>query len=451
LACSVGGGSPVAAAGSPTPKAATVAPADTAIPVEPTPEAAATSAPGGGGFACFGTSMNGVTCLTDAGWETYTEDNSELPYDVIGELTACPDGKIYAATGLGPAVFDGKKWKAMVNDDLSSTDYVACAPDGSIWFGYFGGVSRYADGAWESFASEEYASGEFSSLISGLEVAPDGTVWVATAYAVSSYNGSAWTEYTEDTGFEERPSIEALAVDSEGQVWAAGYTELYKFENGEWLKIDFEKFYSIRSLAADPQGRVWVNTDEGAYIYDGSDWEVLSYATGEIHGNGVLAAAFDGAGRTWLGLRYGIDILVGDTWTHYRMDNADLVDNDFDALAVAGEGPALPEPLKKDPGSLIGSVTQGGAALANAPVELCVEMIAMSFTGNTPCSDQPFKAGTKTDADGKFSFDGLPEGYYVVTIKTEKGWVQLGSLASERVLVTAGKETDLGELKITEG
>lgn len=401
----------------------------------------------GSGFACFGTSLHGVTCLTDAGWKIYTADNSEMPYDAVSELAACSDGKIYIATWSGMASFDGNNWSEIVKEGLHTVDYVTCGLDGSVWFGYYGGVSRYTNGEWKDFAPEAYASGEYGELTTGVEVAPDGTVWVATANAVSKYDGASWTEYKEGSGFDEYVSIEALVVDSNGRAWAASSSDLYLFENDKLTKIEFEKFLSVRSLAVDPQDRVWVNSDEGAFIYDGSDWQVLSYATGEIHSNCVEVAAFDAAGRTWLGMRYGIDILIGETWTHYRMDNADLVDNEIKSLAVVGEGPALPEPLKKETGSLIGRVTRDGAALANAPIELCVEMIAIFFAGATPCSDQPFTAGTETDADGKFSIPNLPEGYYVVTIKTGDGWIQLGTLASERVLVTAGQETDLGEMK----
>jgi hypothetical protein len=448
LACSLSGESAAGTGGAvPTPQPSEAVPATAAAepteaPQEPTAE------PGAGEIACFGTGLYGVTCLSDEGWKTYNEENSDLPSDAVYDMAACPDGKIYAATPDGPASFDGEEWIKIATEVFSAFEYVACAPDGSVWFGYYKGVGRYADGGWRSFTSDEYTSAEFGDLTMGLDIAPDGTVWVATAESVSMYDGSTWTEYTEGSGFDDSISPEALAVDSQGRVWVSGFSEIYLFENGEWTKTEFEGFLSVRSLAVDPQDRVWVNADEGVFIYDGSEWSLLSYANGEIHGNAVWAAAFDDAGRTWLGMAYGIDVLVDGSWIHYRMDNADLADNAIRSLAVSGGGPALPEPMTKDPGSLIGSVSMHGAPLANARIEVCVESIAMFFTGATPCSGQPFQKGTETDSDGRFSFSGLPEGYYVVTIDKGDGWAQLGSLSSERVLVNAGKETDLGEVVI---
>jgi hypothetical protein len=143
-------------------------------------------------------------------------------------------------------------------------------------------------------------------------------------------------------------------------------------------------------------------------------------------------------------LAYGIDILKDGTWTHFRMDNADLADNQIKNLAVVGAGPALPAPMTKKPGSIAGLLSKAGAPVPNAQMELCVEM-GLTYTGETPCSGQPFMKKTTTAADGKFSVADLPVGFYVLTLKIDDGsWVQLG-----RVLVQEGQVTDVGELKVS--
>jgi streptogramin lyase len=423
--------------------------------MEAEPTATKWKPPSGGsgeGYACFGTDLYGVTCLTNAGWETYTSENTDLKSDGFDDLAACPDGNIYAATGYGAGVFDGSQWTYLEIADDKTAQHVACAPDGSVWFGYYGGVARFADGEWTTFASAEFDTGDYPGTVNGVEVAPDGTVWVAADSSIAKFDGSAWTEFKEGNGFDAEPSIYrgGLAVDSQGRVWAGGYKEIYLYEDGKWTTIELDRSYTVRSLVADPQNRLWVNTDEGALVYDGSDWSVLSYRTGEIHGNGVLAAAFDQAGRTWLGMRYGIDVLVDGTWYNYRMDNAGLVDNEISSVAVVGEGPALPDPLTKQTGSISGKVTKGGEPFADARIEFCVESIAMYYTGDTPCSQQPYQKESKTNADGEFSVNGLPVGYYVLTIQVGDKWAQLGILGSSRILVEEGKDTDIGEMTIKE-
>jgi hypothetical protein len=93
--------------------------------------------------------------------------------------------------------------------------------------------------------------------------------------------------------------------------------------------------------------------------------------------------------------------------------------------------------------SLTGKIEHAdGTPLAGASVEICVETLASTFSGDTPCSDQPFFLSTKTDADGIFLIDNVPTGYYVIVAETGDGsWAQLTDqfgITSERTLIQAG-------------
>jgi hypothetical protein len=462
LACAIGsvdvqvGATPPPSVLTQTAKAAAAPQAEQTAPADLPTTAAETAQPAGGGipggFACFGTVLNGFACLTSDGWKTYTTDNTGLLDDTLRDMAVCPDGILYAATTSELASFDGSRWESIpvAGEKYKGADFVACGAEGSIWVGYYQGVARYRDGEWQTFSSAEYDTGEFSGLIHGLELAPDGTVWVAASNSVSAYDGSAWKEYKQGDGFPDEISPEGLAIDSKGRVWTADFNNVYRFENGGWTAFEMDNsVYSTRSLVVDPKDRLWINTsDRGSLLFDGSDWRSLSFAGGEIDGNGVNMAAFDSGGRTWLALTYGIDVIDGDKVTHYRMDNADLPENDLRTVAVSGAGPALPAFQTKDPGSLSGRITRGGKPLADAEMEICVETLAMFFTGKTPCSDQPFFRQIRTDGEGKFSSGDLPTGYYVIAVKLGEEWAALGELASKRILVEAGKDTDIGEITV---
>jgi hypothetical protein len=420
-----------------------------------TPEAAPEGADGGGpvgDFACFTTSMNRITCLSDRGWKTYTQDNTDFYNLRIEDMNACPDGKIYAVTYSAMLVFDGSRWEGIpvAGEEYRGGDSVACGPDGSVWVAGTEGVSQYKNGEWKSFPVEAYASSEYANLVFGLEVAPDGTVWVAAGHSISAYDGTSWKEYKKGSGFDDEVSPAGLAVDSKNRVWTLDYNTLYRFENGEWTAFKLEHgIISVNSLIVDPQDRLWINTSTyGSLILDGTEFKEMSYRSGDIHSNGVNLAAFDQSGRTWLAMKYGVDILAEDSATHYRMDNSDLADNEILLVAVVGAGPALPAEMTKQPGSIVGRITRGGAPLADAAVEFCVEQISFTFTGDTPCSDQPFKKQTKTDAAGKFSVSDMPAGYYFPAVEIGNGWAVLSVVVTDRIFVEAGKETDLGELKV---
>jgi hypothetical protein len=91
-------------------------------------------------------------------------------------------------------------------------------------------------------------------------------------------------------------------------------------------------------------------------------------------------------------------------------------------------------------------------ALVGARVELCVETLGTSFSGDTPCSDQPFFLTTKTDQDGAFTFENVPTGYYVIVSENGSGgWAQLSDqfgISSERTLVKPGEKVDVGNLTL---
>ena len=137
------------------------------------------------------------------------------------------------------------------------------------------------------------------------------------------------------------------------------------------------------------------------------------------------------------------------------MSNSGLGDNDVNFVLVSNDGPALPTLEEKAKGSLTGTLEKAdGSPVVDATVEICVETLASSFSGDTPCSDQPFFLTTKTGADGAFLIENVPAGYYVVVAETGDGsWAQLTDefgISSERTLIQAGEKYDVGKLTLEE-
>jgi hypothetical protein len=402
---------------------------------------------GGDGFACFSTFDQGVACLTDAGWKTFAYDEESLGFSRIHDLAACPDQKIYAATDTGIAAFDGSGWEIIPVKGAYWADFVACGADGGVWASYYGGAGRYADGKWKTFPAKQFNSGKAGGAIYGLEVAPDGTVWVLNFDTVSRYDGESWKEYT----FSGLVMFLDMVVDSKNRVWALNSQEaaLHLFEDGIWKSVDPEKFTVTSGLDVDPLDRLWMMRYYGGVtIYDGAKWTGLSFSEEGIHGNVVNGAVFDGAGRTWLGMMYGVDVFNGRAWIHYRMDNAGLPDNDIAQLAVAGNGPVLPAALAKANGSISGRIFLRGEPLADAEMEFCVEDRWEDLPASSPCSRQPFVKQVRTDAEGRFLAEEMPEGFYVLTIKIGDDWIRLKTLQFDRLQVRQGRETDTGDLTV---
>ncbi len=404
------------------------------------------------GLACLGSSGEGMTCLTaDGEWVTYNRDNSAIGGNYISSLAVCDDNTILIAHTSGISLFDGQSFSAVPEGgDFSSPDAAACDKNGGIWVAHFKGVSYYNSGSWTTYDSS-YLGNE--DLVYDVRVTADNAAWILTSGTITRYANGEWTVFGPDSGLGDTYFFENLTLDQYGTLWASHSDGLLHLEDGVWFPYEKSDYNSPQGLAVDLNGRVWMGSlSAGISMFDGSLWTTIDASSTDLGSNDVQALTADGSGRLWAGTSYGLSIFADERWQTYRMDNADLASNDVTAVAVINGGPTLPEPAAKATGSLSGYLTQDGAALADTYVEICVESIYSYYSGDTPCADQPFFLQTATDAQGAFRFDDLPVGSYVLVAETDTGFALLTDdvgIGSEMIPVTAGQETDIGEIFIT--
>ncbi|MFT3892452.1 MAG: two-component regulator propeller domain-containing protein [Anaerolineales bacterium] len=318
-------------------------------------------------------------------------------------------------------------------------------------------MSRFVDGQWTTFGSDKLASGESANeLVYDVEVAPDGKVWVATSRSVAMFENETWTVYQEGQGFNGSRFFNALALDAKGRPWAAHSEGVDVFENGAWTFIEKTDYNSPQSLGVDAKGQVWFGTvTDGVYQFDGNSWTPHNRDSQHLLSDYVTSVKGDSSGRVWLGTSYGVTVFDGANWQTFLMSNSGLADNDVNFILVSNDGPALPALEEKAKGSLTGKLNKAdGTPVTDATVEICVETLASTFSGDTPCSDQPFFLTTKTGADGTFLIENVPAGYYVIVAETgTDSWAQLTDefgISSEKTLIQAGEKYDVGTLKLEE-
>lgn len=444
---------PTARADSPVPTSAPSEATEAPVGLQPTAPPPATPRPAGSikDLACFGTSGKGMTCLSTDGWRTYTTEFSEIVSNYVDDLVVCGD-KLAVPTSSGISLFDGSRWSKLEGWGIGGVSGLGCASENSIWVAHFQGLSYYDGSSWSTHDNQSVIGSTIGSY-EDLLVTPDGRTWVLTSDGVAMYDGAIWTYFTSGQGFDDQRFFKAITSDAQGRPWVAYSQGVAVFEGGEWLRYKNAKLNSVEDLAVDGQGRVWAASfSDGLFVFENEQWTTYNTENSDLSSNKVRSVAADQNGRIWVGTSWGLHIIDGESWQTYRMDNSGLSDQDIRSIAVAGVGPTLPEPEIKEPGSISGRlVYDDGSPVANAVIEICVEAMGSIYYGDTPCSDQPFMLGGMTDADGNFTISGVPVGFYILTVQTPTGWAQLVGFTgvfSERVLVEPGKNSDVEEITV---
>ena len=410
----------------------------------------------GAGMACFGLRAGGLTCLDENGWQTFTTANSGLPTDFLSAGGLCPDGRIVIAHYEGLSLFDGVNWENIPKtSNYSSADAVACAADGSLWVAHFQGVSRYANGEWTTYASALLATGESANeLVYDVAVSSDGRVWVVTSRSVAVFENDEWDIFQEGQGFTESVFFNELTLDSLDRPWA-GLSSGAAVYDGNWKMVNKPGYSNPSSMVFDAAGNLWIGTITGGVsMYNGNAWVDFNRKLESLPSDNIRDLAADSQGRVWVATTYGLVIIDGDNRQTYRMENSAVGDNEIEFVVVVKDGPTLPATTVQQPGSMTGKLEKAdGAPLSGMRVEICVESLGSQFSGETPCSDQPFFLSTETDASGVFAFENIPVGYYVLVAETGDGWAQLTTefgIGSERTPILAGESYDIGTLTLEE-
>jgi hypothetical protein len=220
-----------------------------------------------------------------------------------------------------------------------------------------------------------------------------------------------------------------------------------------WNSLPKDGYDSVSAFAFDAKGSLWLgSSSNGVSVFNGNIWAIYSQKSKDLSSNQISDIVADTLGRVWLSTPYGLSIFDGTTWQTYRMDNSEIGDNNIRFAVVTKDGPALPELVEKDKGSLAGVLHDADDnPLAKMRVEICVETIGFQVVGDSPCADQAFFLSTQTDEQGAFSIENIPVGYYLIVSETHTGWAELTTkfgIGSERILISAGEKADVGILKL---
>lgn len=231
-------------------------------------------------FACWDREGNGLTgkglsMMTPLGFSSFS-DKDNIPSNEIYSLCSDPQGRLWAGTKEGIAIFDEGRWTVYNTEDgLYRNDAVELSIDryGRVWCGFWRGINAYYDNQWWSWERDrvDYVY----SIIPG----NDNRVYCATKGGLAIYDGERWS-YALHSGDLRKRLISSMAMDKDGRIWCA-----------------------------------WGGLDKGVSIFDGENWTRLTRRSTHngLAANRAIAIACDQLGRMWIGDRDGkISIMIPD-------------------------------------------------------------------------------------------------------------------------------------------
>ena len=373
-----------------------------------------------------GTEGNGLWRRTQDGHWTQFGSQNGLSDDSVCSLAFDTRHRLWVGTSRGGiCVWNGQGWRVfnVLDGPLSErVNAIAISPqNGEVWLGTDAGVARYSDT--KGWRYLPHLDGLASNQIKALAFASDGTVFVATACdGVSiAHNADDYATWKNVAGSLVQPlaahgqglpsnQINDIAVDSEGNVWAATLFGLAR---------------------SSDQGQTWT-------FLRGKDWisNVEGSATGlrpqEDRANDDLLAedevirlAPTPNGRLWLGFaRKGYEL---------RTANGELVTSMLDFPADTFQGLDKVQALCPVLNGAIVGVYGGGIQLTSddtnkgpaLPFEARVErgeLVPLPAPA-TPFTPEQLRALTARLSALPDAAPGLHGGFYATDWRTRGDWV----------------------------
>lgn len=279
-------------------------------------------------------------------WTAYAVADG-LADNWVNSIAVAPDGAMWFGTAGGLSRFDGTVWRTYtVADGLAGTavQAIAVAPDGMLCAGTGGGVSCFDGAGWTTFVSD----GPVANHIPAIAVAPDGTVWagsgepvpgpVSCGRGISRFVPSAgsgpsegsWTVYTTGDGLADN-TVASIAVAPDGTVWAATGdpdeepTGVSRFDGKSWTTYTTDDGLAsddVRSIAVGPDGVVWFASWDGLTRFD-------------------PAAGLEQGGEPWKTFDVAVlDIAVGSAGVLWGVDDSGSISRFVQEKSYPVSGPA---------------------------------------------------------------------------------------------------------------
>jgi sugar lactone lactonase YvrE len=400
------------------------------------------------GAAYLGVSGTGLVRV--AGGKTKTLIEHRFP---INDIAIDSRGVVYAAAIGGAWSISGDKVTTL--PEIGSSTYfnhLAVAPNGDLWALDHKTAYRWDRKAWMAVPKETFEG----QLMSGIAVDRAGRVWVATSDHLWRFDGGTWSKLDRKFTGTTEPYFRAIVAGPNGEVYASCIKGVFAYKDDAWNKVSIagrDSYLSIDELAVGADGRIVASGDVLDVAIRTPDGELRRVAL-KKNGAKVRQADVmdvDGAHRVWLRTDNGVVILDGDgkLVQHWTPGTVPGVTGKIETIAVAGNGPTLPELTAAARGTVTGKVVSKGKPVAGATIEICTSPAQLVMFEKTPCTGSAVSFTGVTGADGSFKIADVPVGSYGFAVKPKRTWfVSSGGLEECCTTMENGQVYDIGSINL---
>ncbi len=287
------------------------------------------------GVKWFGTNGAGLVKYDSHTWQVFTRSNSDLPDSVVTCIAEDQAGNIWAGTHYGAVKIDAAGTMTLYNRDNTPNIYGKwiydiVTKDNKVYLATDKGYSVFDGSNWTLHDKGNMSN--FPALFDefyAIAVDENDNVWLAVnGYGVIKYDGTTCVGYTPSNSGLTYAAPNALAIDSDGNIWVGCFGEspdgkaggLYKFDGTNWTNYRRENSGMVadwvETVKIDAQGKIWTGgvqfggeVNGGFAIFDGTNWQSFNRENSSLPYPWVKDIAFDANGNAWIGLN-GFGVVV---------------------------------------------------------------------------------------------------------------------------------------------
>jgi signal transduction histidine kinase/ligand-binding sensor domain-containing protein len=203
----------------------------------------------------------------------------------------------------------------------NSVKAIAQTRDGYLWLGTWGGLARF-DGVKFTIFNRANTPGLRDSRITALAEDADGNLWIGTAAGgLSRFKNGVFEAYRseDDTSYEERSrwQIRSIARSRDGALWigtsGGGFR---RFKDGRFGALLMDR-HVVRAIFEDRSGQLWVATSNGVLELSSIEPGTFQIQRHLLPGHIVNGIYQDRAGTIWIAARGGLTRVSGARVTSF--------------------------------------------------------------------------------------------------------------------------------------